>query len=162
MDQRTVDRLVTPFYLKMMRTNAVSYGEELERELVAVGLDASTQDVISLLRVPWRSTVMGAWFSLLRDDDEVTAEVLRAVSRSHGSLDAPPLVTAATVLAGPDAGPALEDYAARDAAGDWQASGFAGAAIEHLGHRPANGTTDDDRADFAALFALANRLRSAR
>jgi len=50
---------------------------------------------------------MGAWFSVLRDDGEVTAEVLCALSRSHGSLDSPPLVTAATALAGPAAGPAL-------------------------------------------------------
>lgn len=163
MDQRTTDRLVTPFYLKLMRTNAAQYGEELEADLVAVGLAASAQEVVYLLRDPWRSTVMGAWFSLLHGDDaDVRAELFRALARSHGSLDAPPLVTAATVLAGSDAVAAIEEYAARDAAGDWQASGFAGAAVEHLGGQPANGTTDGDRADFAALLALAHRVRAAR
>ena len=154
------ERLVVPFYLKMMGTNAVEHGNALEQELVAVGREASSKEVIRLLRDPWRSTVMGAWLALLHDDDAVTAEVLRSLSRSGGSLDSPPLVTAAVVLRGRPAIAALHEYAVRDVAAELGAGGFVGAALEHLGEHPKFGTTEVDRADFAALLALALRLRA--
>src|SRR5260370_28458397 len=84
-------RFVQPFYLKMMRLNAIQYGPRLAADIVVAGRTASPADVISLLGSNWRERVMGAWFALLQADPSVTEAVLQALSTSHGSLDAPPL-----------------------------------------------------------------------
>ena len=54
-------RYVQPFYLKMMRTNAVDCGLTLAFDIAAVGRTARPEDVITLLRGSWRGRVMGAW-----------------------------------------------------------------------------------------------------
>jgi hypothetical protein len=69
----------------------------------------------------------------------------------------------AVTLVGSRALDALEDYATQDIAHEWGACGFVAAAITHLGAVP--GTchpTDDDKADFEGLLAVAARLRAAR
>ena len=95
-----VERYVQPFYLKMMRTNAVEYGAALAPDIADVGRAAGPEDVIQLLRGYWRERVMGAWLSILHREPAVTAAVLQALVTSQGSLDSPPLATAAVVLAG--------------------------------------------------------------
>ncbi len=125
-------RFVQPFYLKMMRLNAIQYGPRLAADIVVAGRTASPADVISLLGSNWRERVMGAWFALLQADPSVTEAVLQALSTSHGSLDAPPLAAAAVILAGAHALPALETYYAADLANEWGAAGIAAAAIDHL------------------------------
>ena len=125
-------RFVQPFYLKMMRLNAIRYGPRLAADVVAAGGTASPSDVISLLRSNWRERVMGAWFALLQADPSVTEAVLQALSTSDGSLDAPPLAAAAVILAGARALPALETYYATDLANEWGAAGIAAAAVDHL------------------------------
>jgi hypothetical protein len=157
------DRFVAPFYLQMMRTNAVEHGPALLPALVATGRTATAREVVALLRDPWRRSVMGAWFALLHDDDAVTTAVLDALAASGGQLDAPPLATAAAVLAGREALPALEAYAVEDAARDLGACGFVAATIEHLGGRTAACAADDrDRHELQQLLDLAGRIRAAR
>ena len=93
------DRLVAPFYLDMMGTNAIEYADaELLRSVAALGRDASVVDVVWLLRGAWRPRVMGAWFSLLHDSDAVTRAVLQSLETSVGSLTAPPLATYAACM----------------------------------------------------------------
>jgi hypothetical protein len=75
---------------------------------------------------------MGAWFALLHDDQSVIEAVLRALSTSQGSLDAPPLAAAAVILAGAHALSALETYYAADLSNEWGAAGIAAAAVDHL------------------------------
>jgi hypothetical protein len=96
-------RYVTPFYLHMMRVNAVQCGPALLDDIASVGADALASDVIGLLRLGWRERVMGAWYAVGVGGPDVTAAVLEALRTSGGSLDAPPLATAAVVLAGPAA-----------------------------------------------------------
>lgn len=91
-DQR-LDQLVAPFYLKMMRENARGYGPKLLPALVKVGRTTTPQDIVALLGDHWRTRVMGAWFAVMHDDEDVTNAVLAAVRSSLGSLDAPPLAT---------------------------------------------------------------------
>jgi hypothetical protein len=131
-DER-LERLVTPFYLRMMRLNAVEHGDSLVAELAAAGDQATSDEVTWLLRSFWRERVAGAWLSLRHDDDPaVTAAVLEALRTSQGSLDAPPLATAAVVLAGSDALDALRQYVMADLAADWGAANFVAAAIRHV------------------------------
>jgi Family of unknown function (DUF6000) len=155
-----LERYVTPFYLQMMRTNAAREGSKLLPQVLKTGAQATPEDILALLHDPWRSTVMGAWLSLLHQDEAITQAVLVALSHSQGSLDAPPLATAAVVLAPERALPTLDDYVRRDLANEWGAAGFVVTAIEHLGAdnglcRPAG----RDRDEFASLLALANRIR---
>jgi hypothetical protein len=157
------DRFVGPFYLQMMRTNAVEHGPALLPALVAIGRTATAREVIALLRDPWRCSVMGAWFALLHDDAVVTTAVLDALAASGGSLDAPPLATSAAVLAGRDALPALEAYAVADRARDLGACGYVAATIEHLGGRTTACAPDDrDRLELQQLLDLASQIRAAR
>ena len=161
-DQRN-EQLVAPFYLKMMRENARENGPILLPQLVAAGRRATPQDVEALLDGHWRTRVMGAWFALLQDAEGVTAGVLEALRSSLGSLDSPPLATAAVVLAGQHALPFLLEYAARDAENAWGACGFVAAAIEHIGGSCATCPPGDgDSAAFAELLALAIHLRDMR
>ena len=157
-------RFVQPFYLKMMRLNAIRYGPRLAADIVAAGRAASPSDVISLLRSNWRERVMGAWFALLRDDPSVTEAVLQALSTSHGSLDASPLAAAAVILAGARALPALEIYYAADLANEWGAAGIAAAAVDHLRrtqHLESSVPLPDANAiqSFAKLIEVAEALR---
>lgn len=144
-----------------MRLNALTNGRELLDSLVEVGRTVSSDEAIGLLQGFWRERVMGAWFSLLHDDDRVRVEVLQALSTSNGSLDSPPLVVAALLLAGPASLPALETYAGRDASAEWGACGFAAAAIEHLGggSAVACGATPDDRKSLADMLDFGRSLR---
>jgi len=161
-DQR-LDRLVAPFYLKMMRENARRNGARLLPALIKAGRATTPQDIVALLGDGWRTKVMGAWFAVMHDDDDVTHAVLEAIRSSLGSLDSPPLATAAAVLAGAQALPALQEYAVKDAANNWGACGFVSAAIEHLGGScVACPPIAQDKTAFTELLALAVRLREQR
>jgi hypothetical protein len=157
-------RFVQPFYLKMMRLNAIRYGARLAAEVARAGRNASPSDVVALLRSAWRERVMGAWFALLHDDQLVVEALLRALSTSHGSLDAPPLATAAVILAGAHALPALETYYVADVSNEWGAAGIAAAAVDHLrrAHHVDSDipTPGEDEAQwFSELIAVAEALR---
>jgi hypothetical protein len=91
-DQRR-DQLVAPFYLKMMRENARGNGARLLPALVEAGRTTMPQDIVALLGDEWRTRVMGAWFAVMHDNEEVTHAVLEAVRSSLRSLDSPPLAT---------------------------------------------------------------------
>jgi len=125
-------RFVQPFYLNMMRLNAIQHGARLAADVAVAGRSASPSEVVGLLRSGWRERVMGAWFALLHDDQSVIEAVLRALSTSQGSLDAPPLAAAAVILAGAHALSALETYYAADLSNEWGAAGIAAAAVDHL------------------------------
>ena len=112
--------LVKPFYLKMMRLNAIQNGVALAPSIAAAGRHATVDDVVALLGDPWRATVMGAWLATLHDDEPAVADAVgAALGRSHGSLDAPPLVVAELVIAGEQAEPALAHYLQRDLQAQW-------------------------------------------
>jgi hypothetical protein len=157
-------RFVQPFYLKMMRLNAIQYGPRLAADIVAAGRAASPSDVISLLQSNWRERVMGAWFALLHPHPSVTDAVLQALSTSRGSLDAPPLAAAAVMLAGARALPALETYYAADLTHEWGAARIAAAAVDHLRriHHLESGVPPPGAnaiQSFAQLIEIAEALR---
>ncbi len=162
MEDARLEQLVRPFYLQMMRLNALEHGEELADALCTTGRTVSSNEVVDLLGKFWRERVMGAWFSLLCGDvEKVLPALLRALDTSNGSLDSPALTVAAVVLGGSTAAPAIEHYLRRDVDAAWGAGGFAGAAAESLGSAVAAGfASDRDRADFAALLDFARRLHS--
>ncbi|MGC5017107.1 hypothetical protein [Micromonospora sp. DT47] len=169
-EQRSTDgpiaRYVVPFYLDMMGTNALRYGLPSLAAVAEVSRAATPSDVIALLYDSWRPRVMGAWYSVGVGGPEVTAAVLHALATSRGALDAPPLATAAVVLAGPEAVEALEQYFAADQAKGWGASGVIAAAADHvrLHHHVATSLplpTDADRDTFTALIDIARRLQAA-
>lgn len=156
-------QFVNPFYLRMMRTNAVDHGAELLPALVEASRSASAEDVVALLLAPWRSTVMGAWLSVTRSEESVTDAVLAALVRSHGSLDAPPLAVAAVVLAGDRAILALTEYARRDLSEGWGAAAFIAAAIEHLGGGLADALAGAvEQEQFAEMLRIAHCVRDNR
>ncbi|WP_433268400.1 DUF6000 family protein [Micromonospora vinacea] len=161
-----IDRCVVPFYLDMMRTNAIRHGQPLMTALAEASRGVTQAQVTALLRDGWRPRVMGAWYSVTVAGPEVTAAVLHALTTSQGALDAPPLATAAVVLAGPEAIEALERYFAADQAEGWGASGVIAAAADHLRrhHHVATSLpapTKTDQETFAALLDIARRLQAA-
>lgn len=112
------ERLVTPFYLQMMNCNALEHAEPLWADLVRVGQEASLTDVQwQLRRGEWRPMVMGAWFSLGFDADEVGSDLLAAMARSAGAFTAPPLAVACALVLGRDAHEELARYAQRETEG---------------------------------------------
>ena len=163
MDENERAELIEPFYLEMMRTNAVENGTRLAPAIVHGASQLTSRDVTALLDIVWRERVMGAWFALAFDDETVTSAVLAGLALSYGSLDAPPLAASAVVLAGESALPALVEYAGRDAAAGWGACGIVAAAVEHLGGECSVCVPDDDdRRVLAALLAVAQQIRDAR
>ncbi|MBG6103218.1 DUF6000 family protein [Micromonospora vinacea] len=161
-----IDRCVVPFYLDMMGTNAVRHGQPLITALAEAGRGITPAQVTALLRDGWRPQVMGAWYSVTLAGPEVAAAVLHALATSWGALDAPPLATAAVVLAGPESIEALERYFAADQAAGWGASGIIAAAADHVRrhHHAATSlpaATKTDQETFAALLDVARRLQAA-
>lgn len=154
-----VAKLVTPFYLKMMRLNAVENGLEIAPSILAASRGVTVDDVVALLRDPWRATVMGAWFGALRDEEDVVDAVLSALAGSHGSLDAPPLAVTAVLIAGERAVPALTTYLQRDSSARWGAAGFVAAAVRHLGGLTGVEPSTRDVDDFHAMLRVASMLR---
>ena len=154
------DRLVAPFYLAMMGTNAIRYADaEVLRSVVAVGRNVSVADVVWLLRGAWRPRVMGAWFSLLHASEAMTRAVLQSLETSSGSLTAPPLAVAAVLLAGHEAQSALGDYVTQDLSHQWGAAAFVSAAIEHLGSRAPTELSEQPRSSFAQMLAIGKTVR---
>lgn len=76
-DDVRLQELVTPFYLHMMRLNALRDAEPLIAQLAAVSRQTSLAEVIELLGRPWREKVMGAWHSLGHEPAQVS-DALRA------------------------------------------------------------------------------------
>jgi hypothetical protein len=154
---------VKPFYLKTMGLNAVGVPEDLWNRLIEAGRAVSTEDVTWMLRIGnWRPVVMGAWFSLAVPGQSIEKDVLAAMSDSKGSLTAPPLAVASTLVAGVRAVPAMINYVTFMASDQSRPDGsesFVAAAVEHLGSHPPMTVTDHARQAFRGLFAVAIRLR---
>jgi hypothetical protein len=155
------ERLALPFYLKMMGTNANRNAEALWDELVSAGGAASLAEVQQLLAPDhWRPVVMGAWFALRFDADEIGSDLVGAMERCRGSLTAPPLAIACALVLGRDAGRTLASYVERDDARDGSAT-FVSAVHElFCGTNPAS-ADGDERAAVADMLEVGRRLRTA-
>ncbi|MFI5843750.1 hypothetical protein ACIA8K_29015 [Catenuloplanes sp. NPDC051500] len=147
-----------------MGLNGLRIDDETWGRLVAASRTVTADDVGSLLRVgAWRPVVMGAWFSLTVPAELIHDDLITATARSQGSLTAPPLAAAATVVAGADVVPAMLAYldfimepTRRDGSEHVVAS-----AVEHLGARPPIAPTEEGRRAFRDIHNLAMRLREA-
>lgn len=157
------DRLVLPFYLDMMGSNAIEHFRTRSDQLIGAGRASTSDDVVRLLRTPWRHQVMGAWFALFHDDERVDAAVLDALAGSDGTLTAPPLSVVAITLVGEGSLEALHACARRDVERDLGACAFVAAAIEHLAGTPVScAATESSRAHFPQLLDVAAELRHQR
>jgi hypothetical protein len=147
---------VVPFYLNLMRMNAIWVGGEVWDNLVAAGRTAKLDDVLWLLgNGGWRPVVVGAWLSLRFHRDEVGEAILHALQESYGSLTAPPLAVAAVTIVGEDAETVLRQSRARS---DEASVAVLDAALEQLGVDPAPEVGGEDRSAFAEMLAFAERL----
>lgn len=152
---------VKPFYLKMMGLNGLRVMDELWVSLIAACRTVTVSEVSWMLGTGhWRPVVMGAWFSVAVPAESVADDLLAAMSQSQGSLTAPPLAAAATVVAGPAAVPAMIAYidfmasTRRDGSED-----FVAAAVEYLGAESPLTPTDSGRRAFHDIHVIAMRLR---
>jgi hypothetical protein len=104
-------RCVQPFYLKMMRLNALNHDDSVEavRDVARATTD---EEVGCLLASSWRPRVMGAWLTAGRAH-RVEAALLTSLETSAGSLTAPPLATIALHGLGQRAAPSLITYLIR-------------------------------------------------
>ena len=130
---------VVPFYLQMMRLNAV--GRDVsESALLAAARTIAPDEVLALLRDRnWRPQVMGAWFSVRHAAPDVVDGVLQA----------------------------LRAYLRVDLDHGLGADRFIAATLEHIG-APVDDAdlaglqvTPADRHALQELLALAHQLRSA-
>ncbi|WP_436532871.1 hypothetical protein [Actinoplanes sp. HUAS TT8] len=152
---------VAPFYLDMMGFNCLGLTAEVEADVISAGRRIASSDVARMLRAGhWRPVIMGAWYSLAVSAESIQHELLRAMAQSRGSLTAPPLAAAATVVAGPAAVPAMVDYIGTVMASDWRdgSEGVVAAAVEHLDGVPPLIPSDQDRRSFRAIREFAMRL----
>lgn len=154
--------LVKPFYLDMMGLNGLRIMDELWVSMIAAGRTVTVSEVSWMLGTGhWRPVVMGAWFSVAVPAESVRDDLLAAMSQSQGSLTAPPLAAAATVVAGPAAVPAMIAYidfimapTRRDGSEDVVA-----AAVEYLGAESPLAPTDRGRLAFHDIHGVAMRLQ---
>lgn len=154
-------RLIAPYYMRMMSTNVVGEGDDLATEVAALAQTLSVADVVELLRSEWRPRVMGAWFGGARTEIAVGDEVLASLDTCFGSLTSPPLVVAALLHRRPTTAERLIRYVERDRANGWGSAGFALAAVEYLRGPAEDGllSTDADRRTLAAMLEFGSRLR---
>ena len=155
-------RLVVPFYLQLMNRNAATGWETVRSELVEAAAVVTEGEVRQLLQDPWRGSVMGAWYAVGVASPQVDAELLGALDRSQGALDAVPLVVAAIERLDGDAISSVLGYCARDLEQGWGAAGLAAAAAQHV--EPTATPCPASAADvlaFASLHTVALALRDA-
>jgi hypothetical protein len=155
---------VRPFYLKMMGLNAVRLTEELWASVIAAGRTITAGEVSTLLGTGmWRPVVMGAWFSLTVPAEQILDDLVLAMSRSQGSLTAPPLAAAATLVAGTRAVPAMITFIEAMVASTRPdgSQDIVAAAVEHLGMQPPVAPSDRGRHAFHDILGVARRLRDA-
>ncbi len=75
--------------------------------------EATTDEVIWMLSTHWRPRLVGAWFSLVRSEEEIAPALLESLRTSLGYLTAPQLGFVAVRKLGADALPALHHYQKR-------------------------------------------------
>lgn len=149
---------VKPFYLTMMGCSARDADPARLAAVRAASADVTLEQVLRLLADSWRERVMGAWYALAFSPDDVGDALSRSLRTSAGSLTAPPLATAAAVLLGPSAAPAMRAYVA-DGPADGS-PGFVAAALEHVGAEPPVPVRPEDREALGRLLAVARVLRA--
>jgi hypothetical protein len=155
---------VKPFYLKMMGLNALRTADDLWVDLVAAGRTVTMREVSWMLRAgQWRPVVMGAWFSVAVAVEQVRDDLTAAMSQSQGSLTAPPLAAAATVVAGKAAVPAMNTYIEFMTASAFRdgSENVVAAAVEHLDAETSVVPTDEGRRAFRGIHDVATRLGDA-
>ena len=148
---------VQPFYLTMMGLNAPSADAATLAAVKAAAAGVTLEQVVRLLRDTWRERVMGAWYSLSFPPEQVGDELAQSMRTSGGSLTAPALATAATVILGASAAPALWEYEANAPADG--SSGFVAAALEHIGAETTVPAPQRDRHALVEMLAVAHVLR---
>jgi len=135
---------------------------ELVPSVAAVGRGAPFQDIVEMLRSPWRTRQVAAWFSVVRDEPEILPAVLGSLRTSFGSLTAPALAAAAVLLGGERAIPALLDYQAAETERNFAVSGAVSAALEYVGATsPRGAASDSARSEFRRHLDVANEIRNA-
>lgn len=158
-------RLVVPFYLPMMGSNAVDLEAELRAELVRVSTSVTVDEARQLLRSggQWRPLVMGAWFALAVPADEIEDDVVTAMASSAGGLTAPPLAAVSALLAGVGAIGALQTYAEWIADPDRRDGSYevVAVAIAHLGGTAPVVVSAASASVFRRLYQRAGELRHA-
>lgn len=169
---RAETRLVAPFYLDMMGSNALWLHVRKRRRLVRRGRTVSLEDVHYLLSggslemtqgdrvfLHWRPVVMGAWLSLRFEPDEVKDALLYSLDHTAGDLTALPLASATVILVGSESAGTLRSNRLRSMDREAHTVAYLDAALESLGEAPENAVDDDVRASFAELIAFGRQLR---
>jgi len=150
-------RCVAPFYLKMMRLNALHH-DGLLSAVREVARETTDSEVAELLALHWRPRVMGAWLASGRAS-RVEAALLESMETSHGTLTAPVLATVALHGLGKAAVRSLETYLQLDLEHHWGAASFVAAVLERLDAAPPSVTTDDeDRTNVDRMLIVAQRI----
>jgi Family of unknown function (DUF6000) len=150
-------RCVAPFYLKMMRLNALSYDVPVTA-LQEAARQTTDEKVAQLLTGPWRPRVMGAWLAVGRAERLITA-VFGSLETAGGSLTAPPLATVAFYGAGSKAAPSLKAYLLNDIEHGWGSASYVAAILERLDAAPQGvAVSDQDRQAVQEMLAVAHRL----
>lgn len=149
-----------PFYLKMMRLNALSHDVPLDA-LREVARTTTDDEVAMLLASHWRPRVMGAWLASGRTR-RLEAELLRSLETSAGSLTAPPLATVALHGLEEKAAPSLKTYLRLDLEHRWGSASFVAAVLERLDATPTGVAIDDqDRRAVDGMLTVARCLAEA-
>ena len=155
-----VERCVVPFYLDMMRLNARGAGGGLLPRIAALADGTTPQEVAQLLGSPWRPRVMGAWLAVRYSGATVQNALLASIRTCQGDLTAAPLATAACLVGGDAAVPALAAYLDVDVAQHLGAGGFVAAAIERLGGVPRHvDPSQEDRESLGQMLTVGRALK---
>jgi hypothetical protein len=153
-------RCVLPFYMTMMRLNALSDDVPFDA-LGEVARGTTDDEVTVLLASAWRQRVMGAWLASGRAQ-RLEAALLKSLETSAGSLTAPPLATVALDGLGAKAVPSLKTYLQQDLKHELGSASFVAAVLERLDATPTGvAVNDQDRRDVDGMLVIARRLAGA-
>ena len=160
-EQELIGRYVAPFYLKMMRHNAIGQPSEMLAAIAAGADSASPEDVVLLLCGHWRTSVMGAWMAVRHRSEDMADALLASLRASEGSLNSPALATACVLVLGAGAADALAEYITNDHAETWGSAAFAAAAWESISGGAVHPlATDGGRRALPQMMRVAQELRS--
>lgn len=148
--ERVIDEFVRPIYL----TAQVNDPDPVLANFIAErGRAATTEEVLWMLGSHWRPRRVGAWFSLVHPESEVTPALLESLRTSLGYLTAPILGFVAVRRVGADALPALHEYQAEAQRQNYGGVATITALIELAGGRSSLAPTGEN--DFRFLDHMA-------
>ncbi len=135
-----------PYYLCWMGIGGQrDEARRLVPEVRERAAELSLEDIAEMTQMNWRMQVMGIWYAVARNDEQLSRPLHRAFDVCFGTLTAPALTAAVLTYPDTTTEAVLGAYRDRDLRHGYGSAGVVDAALRRLGSElaPAEATPED-------------------